>query len=353
FVSLCKTTARHGHGTVTARHGTVTARSRHGHGTVTARSRHGHGTVTARSRHGHGTVTARSRHGHGTVTARSRHGHGTVTARSRHGHGTVTVTARSRHGHGTVTARSRHGHGTVTARSRHGHGTVTARSRHGHGTVTARSRHGHGTVTARSRHGHGTVTARSRHGHGTVTARHGQGTARHGHGTKSFEILNHHNLKMSGIEVIEATVLILEVFPNRRALKLMFIDALEEVTSEAKKTPKRMFRNAGKIDVHVWGSMCSFTINSIRQFPLFPLRPNTRKQVDITDEVKAKLQGKWLAQRIMGYLHPPLSGSYQFELSSFFMAELWLSDGEDPKRSEMISKISRNKLYDVFLNWCE
>jgi hypothetical protein len=132
-------------------------------------------------------------------------------------------------------------------------------------------------------------------------------------------------------------------------VKVMDI-ASEEDHLQNEFRPEVVHENMGKLDVHTWESVCSFTINSMRQFPLFPHRPKTRKKLTITHEVISKLNGAWLAQRIMGYLHPPASGGYQFELSSFFMAELWLSKSEYPKEAELISKITRNKFYDVFFS---
>lgn len=114
--------------------------------------------------------------------------------------------------------------------------------------------------------------------------------------------------------------------------------------------PTRIYFGMGTLDVHVWHFVCSFTINSMRQFPLFPRRPQRREKLTLTHELTSKLKGQWLAQRIMGYIHPPMTGSYQFQLSSFFLSELWLSTDQDPKKAELISEITRNKIYSFFFS---
>lgn len=153
-------------------------------------------------------------------------------------------------------------------------------------------------------------------------------------------------------EVVDDHKFVLRNLENkvpREDVKVIKIEN-EDGPLENKEKAQRMFKDIGKVNVHVWDSLCSFTLNTVRQFPLFPLRPKAKTIFEVTDELKLKLDGSWLAQRIMGYLHPPVSGNYQFELSSFFMAELWLSDDVDPAKSEIISKITRNKLYDVFFS---
>lgn len=141
----------------------------------------------------------------------------------------------------------------------------------------------------------------------------------------------------------------LEKNPETKSAKVISIDN-EESQVRRNERPKVVFEDMGKVNVHVWDSLCSFTINTVRQFPLFPLQPKSKTKLEIKDELNSKLDGSWLAQRVMGYLHPPVSGNYQFELSSFFMAELWLSVDEDPARAKLISKIARNKLYKVFFS---
>lgn len=103
----------------------------------------------------------------------------------------------------------------------------------------------------------------------------------------------------------------------------------------------------GHVNVHLWYKMCTSTIDSLRQLPLFPLWPSIRGQPEMPNELVSVMSSTWSAERVMGRLYPPQSGQYSFELTSGMVSEFWLSTGEDPKNSLLLAKINKNRLFGV------
>ena len=98
-----------------------------------------------------------------------------------------------------------------------------------------------------------------------------------------------------------------------------------------------------KANLDVWKGMCSLSFNSLRQHPFFPSKPHERSYLKVEDKLTVMNDGKFIALRIMGYLHPPTSGYYTFYLRSYLAAQLWLSKGS-PDKAERIAYSTRNSL---------
>lgn len=97
----------------------------------------------------------------------------------------------------------------------------------------------------------------------------------------------------------------------------------------------------GQINIDIWTKMCSISINSLRQFPLFPNFPTERRYISVSDSLSYKLTQEFTAMRVMGYIHPPTTGHYLFHLNSPTLAELWFSLSE-PRNATKVAHITNN-----------
>ena len=91
------------------------------------------------------------------------------------------------------------------------------------------------------------------------------------------------------------------------------------------------------VNVHIWRGLCCPKVNSLRQYPLFPTLP---KQCLLRHTINSGPLGTWYGQRIMGFIHAPLTGNYTFQLDAHVFAELWLSEKQNVKDVELIAKIA-------------
>lgn len=103
----------------------------------------------------------------------------------------------------------------------------------------------------------------------------------------------------------------------------------------------------GHVNVHLWYKMCSSSIDSLRQMPLFPLWPDVRGQPKMPDELVSIMSSQWSAQRVMGRLYPPQTGEYSFEITSGTISEFWLSTDDDPKNTVFLANNNKNRLHGV------
>ena len=94
----------------------------------------------------------------------------------------------------------------------------------------------------------------------------------------------------------------------------------------------------GSVNVHIWKGLCCPKVNSLRQYPLFPHLAIERF---LRHTINSGPMGTWYGQRIMGYVHPPLTGNYTFRLKAHAFAELWLSQKQNLKDAELIAKIAK------------
>ncbi|XP_031556021.1 N-acetyl-beta-glucosaminyl-glycoprotein 4-beta-N-acetylgalactosaminyltransferase 1-like isoform X2 [Actinia tenebrosa] len=103
----------------------------------------------------------------------------------------------------------------------------------------------------------------------------------------------------------------------------------------------------GHVNVHLWKKICSITLDSLKEYPLFPHWPDVRGCPKMPDNLVSIMHGSWNAQRVMGLLHPPISGLYQFEIASNFMSEFWLSPSRVPSHAILMARINKNTLHGL------
>lgn len=93
------------------------------------------------------------------------------------------------------------------------------------------------------------------------------------------------------------------------------------------------------VNIDIWRKVCSYSINSLRQFPFFPSLPTERKYLFVQNSLAYDLhdQESFSAMRIMGYLHPPQTGYYVFHIISSVQAQFWLSNTTEPVNTTKIA----------------
>lgn len=103
------------------------------------------------------------------------------------------------------------------------------------------------------------------------------------------------------------------------------------------------------VNVHLWRGLCCAKVNSLRQYPLFPVLPRERS---VRHTINSGTLGTWYGQRIMGYLYPPHSGNYVFHLNAHLFAEFWLSKGQnisDVKLEAKVAQENRRNSFSTFI----
>ena len=92
----------------------------------------------------------------------------------------------------------------------------------------------------------------------------------------------------------------------------------------------------GKLNVHRWYSICGNTVDNLRRHILFPKHPKLRTTISL---LRMRTTLRDFGQRIFGYIHPPLSGTYQFSVSSDDFSEVWLSNDATPNNTNLICQV--------------
>ena len=92
----------------------------------------------------------------------------------------------------------------------------------------------------------------------------------------------------------------------------------------------------GKLNVHRWYSICGNTVDNLRKHILFPKHPKLRTSISL---LRMRTTLRDFGQRIFGYIHPPLSGTYQFAVSSDDFSEVWLSRDTSPNNTNLICQV--------------
>ena len=110
----------------------------------------------------------------------------------------------------------------------------------------------------------------------------------------------------------------------------------QNIFGKAQPAAKTISELRGSLNVHRWYSICGNTIDNLRRHVLFPKHPKLRTSITLL-RIRTKLQN--FGQRIFGYLHPPLSGTYQFSISSDDFSEVWLSSDETPNNTNLICQV--------------
>ena len=99
------------------------------------------------------------------------------------------------------------------------------------------------------------------------------------------------------------------------------------------------------VNVHLWKGLCCTKVNSLRQYPLFPVLPRERS---VRRTINSGPLGTWYGQRIMGYLYPPRSGHYLFNLNAHVFAEFWLSKGQNINDVRLEAKVAQENRRNSF-----
>lgn len=110
----------------------------------------------------------------------------------------------------------------------------------------------------------------------------------------------------------------------------------QNIFGKAQGAAKTLSELRGSLNVHRWYSICGKTIDNLRRHVLFPRHPKLRTSITLL-RMRTKLRD--FGQRIFGYIHPPLSGTYQFSISSDDFSEVWLSSDETPNNTNLICQV--------------
>lgn len=96
-------------------------------------------------------------------------------------------------------------------------------------------------------------------------------------------------------------------------------------------------KHVSGLNVHVWCNLCLHTTFKLREHPTFPGAPTLRTTID-NSQVSQPYRD--FAQRVFGFLHPQVTGYYQFEIlnASFVSVEVWLSSSEKWQDSKLIAQ---------------
>lgn len=89
------------------------------------------------------------------------------------------------------------------------------------------------------------------------------------------------------------------------------------------------------LNVHVWYGLCLREVFKLREHPTFPRAPLLRRTVDRS---QSSLSFRDFGQRIFGFLHPNITGDYQFEIVNGSSVEVWLSLNEKWQESQLIAQ---------------
>lgn len=91
----------------------------------------------------------------------------------------------------------------------------------------------------------------------------------------------------------------------------------------------------GYLNVHTWYDICSASLDSLRNFLLFPIAPNSRNYTSTMNVTLSRMDS---GQRLFGYLSPPASGNFSFSIRSRGNAELWLSTDKSREKLRVIAR---------------
>ena len=89
------------------------------------------------------------------------------------------------------------------------------------------------------------------------------------------------------------------------------------------------------LNVHIWYGLCLREVLKLRGHPTFPRAPLLRKTIDRSQN---SLPFRDFGQRLFGFLHPNITGDYQFEIINGSSAEVWLSLNEKWQDSQLIAQ---------------
>ena len=96
------------------------------------------------------------------------------------------------------------------------------------------------------------------------------------------------------------------------------------------------FKLDGGLNVHRWSTICGNSTDSLRKHVLFPQHPMHRTSTSV---LKMVSDFGNFGERIFGFIYVPVTGTYQFVISSGGFSELWLSFDEDPNNAKLVCQV--------------
>lgn len=99
-------------------------------------------------------------------------------------------------------------------------------------------------------------------------------------------------------------------------------------TIAADITELSVLPNTGSIRREIWTGISGGEVNDLLDHPHYPNRPNYSDKLKAFETPVSETNN--YACRIIGYLHPPITGDYTFWIASGGNGSLWLSPDENP-----------------------
>ena len=90
----------------------------------------------------------------------------------------------------------------------------------------------------------------------------------------------------------------------------------------------------GKLNVHIWGEICGYDLNSLKNHVLFPKYPQRRFYTHTTGFTHG-IGNNDFGERIFGFLLPKSTGLYSFRILGKSM-EVWIGKNADPLSAELV-----------------
>eukprot|EP00800_Vazella_pourtalesii_P021230 TRINITY_DN7787_c0_g1_i1.p1 TRINITY_DN7787_c0_g1~~TRINITY_DN7787_c0_g1_i1.p1 ORF type:complete len:646 (+),score=62.87 TRINITY_DN7787_c0_g1_i1:252-2189(+) len=87
--------------------------------------------------------------------------------------------------------------------------------------------------------------------------------------------------------------------------------------------------------IYTWTDFCNQRIDILKSWALFPYYPMQQYSVIHNLEIKVDASGNY-AERVFGYLKPPITGMYVFSASRKQHIEIWISPNESPEYTLLI-----------------
>ncbi|XP_022808599.1 N-acetyl-beta-glucosaminyl-glycoprotein 4-beta-N-acetylgalactosaminyltransferase 1-like [Stylophora pistillata] len=124
-----------------------------------------------------------------------------------------------------------------------------------------------------------------------------------------------------------------DVLSFRKSSKLLTVDG------NVDKNSFSLVTGEGRLNVSVWEEICGNELISLKEFPLFPHAPTSRRSTS-TLRIRLKQNLENFGLRIFGFLSPLESGNYNFHLSSSGSTELWISSNTDPEKCKLMGNVT-------------
>jgi glucose/arabinose dehydrogenase len=119
-------------------------------------------------------------------------------------------------------------------------------------------------------------------------------------------------------------------------------------TTSARQTPTAVFSTTpgtpapssgatGKILYETWSGVSGVQVSDLTRSPNYPDNPSARTLIESLDAPRSGAPDT--GHRIRGYLHPRVSGRYQFWIASDDASELYLSSDDNPMNKTLIASV--------------